>query len=59
VRREARKGGEGNTGFRWGKLSERDQLGDPGVDGRKILKWILRKCDGGMDYINPAQNRDG
>jgi len=26
-----------------GKLRERDHLGDPGVDGRIILRWIFRK----------------
>jgi len=26
-------------------LKERDHLGDPGVDGRKILSWIFRKQD--------------
>jgi len=31
------------TGFWWGNLRERDHLGDPGVDGRKILRWIFRK----------------
>jgi hypothetical protein len=25
------------------KLRERDRLGDPGVDGRIILRWIFRK----------------
>jgi hypothetical protein len=24
-------------GFWWGRLSERDHLEDPGIDGRKIL----------------------
>ena len=24
---------------------ERDRLGDPGVDGRIILRWIFRKWD--------------
>ena len=33
------------TGFRWGNLRERDHLGDPGVDGRIILRWNFRKCD--------------
>jgi hypothetical protein len=33
------------TGFWWGSLRERDQLEDPGLDGRIILRWILRKRD--------------
>jgi hypothetical protein len=39
-------GGEAYTGFWWGKLRDRDHLGDPGLDGRIILKWIFRKWDG-------------
>ena len=35
--------GEAHTGFWWGNLRERDHLGNPDVDGRIILKWILRK----------------
>jgi len=31
------------TGFWWGNLREGDHLGDPGVDGRIILRWIFRK----------------
>jgi hypothetical protein len=35
----ARKGREEEyTGFCWGNLRERDKLGDPGVDGRVILR---------------------
>ena len=30
--------GEAFTGFWWGYLRERDHLGDPGADGRIILK---------------------
>jgi hypothetical protein len=33
-------------------------LEDPGVDGRIILKWIFERLDGGMDWINLAQDRD-
>jgi hypothetical protein len=29
----------------WENLSERDHLGDPGVEGRIILKWIFRTWD--------------
>ena len=36
-------GGEACTGFWWGNLGERDHWGDPGVDGRIILRWIFRK----------------
>ena len=35
---------------------KRDHLGDPGVDGRIILRWIFKKWDGGMDWIDLAQN---
>ena len=28
-----------------GNLKERVYLGDPGIDGRIILKWIFRKWD--------------
>jgi hypothetical protein len=39
-------------------LRESNHLGDPGVDGRIVLKWILKECDGGMDWIELAQDRD-
>jgi hypothetical protein len=31
----------------WGNLRERDHWGDPGVNGRIILRWIFRKWDVG------------
>jgi len=34
-------------------------LGDAGVDGRIILRWIFREWDlGGLDWIDLAQDRD-
>jgi hypothetical protein len=33
-------------------------LEDPGVDGRIILKWIFKKWDEGMDWIDMAQDRN-
>ena len=34
------------SGFRWGNLTERDDLENPGVDGRIIVRWICRKWNG-------------
>ena len=52
-------GGEVYTGYWWGNVRERDHLGDPGLDGRIILRWIFRKWDvRGMDWIELAQDRD-
>jgi hypothetical protein len=33
-------------------------LGDPGIDGRIILKCIFKTWCGGMDWIELAQDRD-
>ena len=47
------------TEFWWIDLSERNHLGDPGVDGRTILRLIFREVGcGGMDWIELAQDRD-
>jgi len=35
------------TSFWWGNLRASDHLGNPGVDGRILLRWIFRKWDGG------------
>jgi len=50
--------GEVYTGFWWGNLKGRGHLVDTGVDGRIILKWILRKWNGGMEWIDLALDRD-
>jgi hypothetical protein len=44
------------TVFWWGNLRERNHLGDPDVDGRIILRWIL-KNDGGINWFHLAQDR--
>jgi hypothetical protein len=47
-----------HTAFWWENLKEADHLEDPGVDGRIILRWIFRKWDGGMDWIDLAEDMD-
>jgi hypothetical protein len=34
--------------FWWGNMRERDHWGDPGIDGRIILRWIFMKWDVGL-----------
>jgi hypothetical protein len=41
-----------------GKHERKRPLGSPDVDARIILRWIFRKWDGGMDWIDLAQDRD-
>ena len=47
-----------HTGFLRGNLKETNQLEDLGVNGRIILKFILRKWPGGMDWTDLVQDRD-
>ena len=42
----------------WGGLRKRVHFEDLSVDGRKILKQILKKWDAGMDWIVGAKDRD-
>jgi hypothetical protein len=37
------------AGFWWGNLREKYQWGEPGVDGRIILRWIFRRWDVGFE----------
>jgi hypothetical protein len=46
------------TGFWLGDVREGNHLGDPGIDGRIILRWIFKKWGWGMDWIGLAQDRD-
>ena len=51
--------GEVCTRFWWGNLRERDHWGDKDIDGRIILRWILRKWEWGcVDWMELAQDRD-
>jgi hypothetical protein len=51
--------GEACTGFWWGNLRERDHLGDTGLDGGIIFRWIFMKWDvGSVDWIKLAQDMD-
>jgi hypothetical protein len=49
---------EVHTEFWWGNLRKRDHLEDVAMYGRIILKWIIKKWDGGMYRIHLAPDRD-
>jgi hypothetical protein len=46
------------TKFWGGNLRERDRLQAPGVEEWIILRRIFRKWEGGMDWVDLAQDRD-
>jgi hypothetical protein len=50
--------GEVHTGFWWGNLREIEKLEVSGIDGRIILRSVFRNWDGGMDWIDLAQDWD-
>jgi len=39
-----------------GTPTVREHLEDVGVDGMLVVSWILRKWDGGMDWIDLAED---
>jgi hypothetical protein len=41
-----------------GRPEGRHHLGDPGVDGRIILKWVFKKWDVDAEWIELTQDRD-
>ena len=49
-------GREVHRRFLGGNLRERDHLDKPGVDGRIILKYIFKRWNRGMDWIDLDQN---
>jgi hypothetical protein len=46
-----------HSSFWWGNLRERGHLGEPGIDGRIILRWIFRKWDG-LNWIDLARDKN-
>jgi hypothetical protein len=47
-----------DTEFWWTDLRERDNLEDPDIDGSIILKCIFKNWNGGMVWIDVAQDTD-
>jgi hypothetical protein len=50
--------GQVRTGFWWGNLKEGENLDDLGGDGRMILRWMFKKCAGGVDWMDLVECRD-
>ena len=42
-----------------GKPEGKSHLEELGADGSIMLKWILKKRDGGMEWIDLAQDKEG
>jgi hypothetical protein len=49
---------EVHTGFWWGNLRTKEHLENPGTDERTSLKWIFKKWEWGMVWIDVSQDRD-
>jgi hypothetical protein len=47
-----------HTCFKWGNLTESDHLEYVTSYWKIILKWIFKKWNGGMEWIDLAQERD-
>jgi hypothetical protein len=56
--RDIRVKGEMHTEIWWGNIKERRHVVDLGIDRRIILKYILNKWDGCMEWSYLAQERD-
>jgi hypothetical protein len=50
--------GEKHTGFWWGNLKKENHLEDQYVDGRITLKLISDKYNGGVNWIDLAQDKE-
>ena len=48
----------GQDRFWWDYMGKRDHVENLGVYERIILKWIFNKWDGGINWIDLAQDRD-
>jgi hypothetical protein len=55
---ESRRAVEMHAGFWWENLRERDHSENLGVDGRIILKWIVRKYVWRAWTFHLSQDRD-
>jgi len=47
-----------HIGLWWENSRKREHLEEPGVYRRILLKWIFKKCEEGVKWIDLVQNRD-